>query len=311
MSKKNIPAAIGSVKIFLIVLFSISVCFSFSGASIIKKGNIWVYYSKSQGGDIAFPSVKNSSIKIFIVDTVYSAGDSLFFTITETDSGYDSILMKPIKKKGTNQYVYCNDFCYYWGPLTGNDSAWYISDWHSSDNLLFTGYKFDDYVSLVLYGSDTLHLDTYSPTACTMYCEGRYFQTLENFGPIYSRTWEMGQMTYSYSSDQLISFNHVLFDTTKLHPLATRIERLPMVSKQPSGSFRARAGNNGVATIYLPDHATPVSLSVFDIRGRQIQQFDRIAGNVFQWDRGQLHGLYVVKAMIDGKVQTAKIAPAK
>jgi hypothetical protein len=305
MSKKNIPAAVGLIKLFQIVLFSVSVGFSYSGLSIIKKGNTWEYYSISKSYDLGHLRQNRTSITILIVDTVYSVGNSPYFNVTESDSGYDSAYINgPIKIKETNQYVYYNDSIYYLRSLTGNDSGE-----HFYGDLLLLGYKFSDSVSLVLYGSDTLHLDSYTAPP---FCGWRVFQTLENYGLIYHSWYTSGcsGMTYQSLSSRLISFNHVLFDTTKLRSLATPIEHVPLVSER-SCSLRAWTNNTGVSTIYLPDHATPVSLSVFDIRGRKIQQFDRIAENAFQWDCGQLHGLYVVKAMIDGKVQTAKIAPAK
>jgi hypothetical protein len=310
MSKKNIPPTVGFVKLFLIVLFSISVCFSYNGLSIIKKGNTWEYYSKSKGGDASpsMPGINTSSIEVFIVDTVYSLFDSLLFTITESDSGYDSTIMAPIMQKGSYRYLFHNDSIFSWGATHKLAGVVDTAGWRISTILFLTGYNFTDSVSLVLYNSDTLHLNKYSTPPG--FCDKRAFRTLENYGLLDLGTSVICGMTYSYSSDQLISFNHVLFDSTKLHPLATPIEHVPLISKR-SCSLRAWTNNTGVATIYLPDHATPVSLSVFDIRGRQIQQFDRIAENAFQWDCGRLHGLYVVKAMIDGKAQTAKIVPAK
>ena len=87
-----------------------------------------------------------------------------------------------------------------------------------------------------------------------------------------------------------------------------------LISSAPrSGRFlHVGKGNNGLASvIFLPPHAQPASISIFDISGRRISRIEGIRGETVAWPHQNRAGVYIVRAMLDGSAVSAKVVLTK
>ncbi len=73
------------------------------------------------------------------------------------------------------------------------------------------------------------------------------------------------------------------------------------------GSMRILAGrDNAAAVISLPRHSGAAAVSIYDLAGREIQGFDNVRGDAVRWVPKRGAGVYVVKALIDNRLYTAR-----
>jgi hypothetical protein len=74
----------------------------------------------------------------------------------------------------------------------------------------------------------------------------------------------------------------------------------------PGGSMRILACDHGAAVISLPPHSGAAAVSIYDLAGREIQGFDNVRGDAVRWVPKRGAGVYVVKALIDNRLYTAR-----
>jgi hypothetical protein len=69
--------------------------------------------------------------------------------------------------------------------------------------------------------------------------------------------------------------------------------------------------STGFTLVFFPHHTLPAELFVYDVSGKTTEHFKNIVGREFLWEHKHLSGMYLVKAVVDGRVIAAKIMLAK
>ena len=86
---------------------------------------------------------------------------------------------------------------------------------------------------------------------------------------------------------------------------------LPSVARGEQ-SLRFGKGTNGLAPVLLlPPHTQPVSVSVFDMSGRRLAHLEGIQGETAPWPAVSRTGVYIVRAVLDGKSVSARVVLTK
>ncbi len=119
----------------------------------------------------------------------------------------------------------------------------------------------------------------------------------------------------------LESANNIFIDTVKNLVVAVSDSQLSIFSCQlqvgtmrgislPFSSrqrIRMTGGPGGAASlILLPRHAKPVELTIFNASGKRVQVFSGIQGESVEWNPGNRTGVFLVKALIDNRLYTAR-----
>jgi hypothetical protein len=94
--------------------------------------------------------------------------------------------------------------------------------------------------------------------------------------------------------------------------IVTGVSRaLPSVARNEQ-SLRICKGANGLAPmLLLPHHTQPASVSVFDMSGRRLAHLEGIQGETAPWPAVSRTGVYIVRAVLDGKSVSARVVLTK
>lgn len=83
----------------------------------------------------------------------------------------------------------------------------------------------------------------------------------------------------------------------------------PASTARYAGQFlHVAKGKDGFASlIFLPQHFQPCAVSIYDLSGRRVGRMEGIRGETVAWPHQNRAGVYIIKALLDGKSVTAKV----
>ena len=90
--------------------------------------------------------------------------------------------------------------------------------------------------------------------------------------------------------------------------ISTGISHAVSPSTHVGQVLRIGKSNDALASlIFLPHHTHPAEVSIYDMSGKRIASIGGIHGETVAWPHQNGTGVYIVRAMLDGNVITAKL----